>query len=62
MQSANSPHGRGNYQNLNANENEIPIEFYEPGLQAGIHFASIDEKKRLWWKNALITAGCILSW
>lgn len=56
---------RVRYQNVNQNgENDgVSADFYEPGLQiAGIHFASIDEKKRLWWKNAFITAGCIASW
>ncbi|KIJ50780.1 hypothetical protein M422DRAFT_27304 [Sphaerobolus stellatus SS14] len=27
-----------------------------------VHLATIEEKKRLWWRNAFITAGCIASW
>lgn len=56
---------RARYQHVDQSAENIGISanFYEQGLQtAGIHFASIDEKKRLWWKNALITAGCIASW
>ncbi|GJJ05936.1 hypothetical protein Clacol_000123 [Clathrus columnatus] len=60
MSSTNYPDGRGRYHTVN--ETDIPTEFIESELQTGIHFASIDEKKRLWWKNALITAGCITSW
>lgn len=30
--------------------------------QASIHLATVEEKKRLWWRNAFITSGCIASW
>ena len=28
----------------------------------GLHYASIAEKKRLWWRNAIINALFIASW
>jgi len=28
----------------------------------GVHIASVEEKKRLWWKNAVINTLFMLSW
>jgi len=37
-----------------------PFTYYD--LQDQVHLASLAEKKRLWWRNALITGLFIASW
>lgn len=39
-------------------ENDIPLGM----ANEGIHFASIAEKRRLWWRNAIINTLFIASW
>ena len=39
-------------------EDDIPLGL----VNEGIHFASIVEKKRLWWRNAIINTLFIASW
>jgi solute carrier family 35, member C2 len=29
---------------------------------SAVHLATVEEKKRLWWRNALITGACIAFW
>ncbi|OBZ67087.1 putative transporter C22E12.01 [Grifola frondosa] len=40
-------------------QNDSPSEH---GLEHSVHLASLAEKKRLWWRNALINAAFIASW
>ena len=44
-------------------------EFYDPTLDSetfhdtqGVHYATEAEKKRLWWRNAVVNALFIASW
>ena len=58
-------------------EEALPDEFRHPGLDPsheepllgadthtyrGVHFATLKEKQKLWWKNAYIDALFICSW
>ena len=41
-------------------EDDIPLRQLEH--DEGVHWASVAEKKRLWWRNAVISALFIVSW
>ncbi|KAJ3497150.1 hypothetical protein NLJ89_g10390 [Agrocybe chaxingu] len=53
-----SPNGHLEHRPRQSYEEEIPRDAYHEG----VHIASVAEKKRLWWRNAIINALFIASW
>ncbi|KAF8585781.1 triose phosphate transporter [Ramaria rubella] len=57
---------RGQYQDVNEEIESLSfLRHHEHGPhdpQEALHLATVEEKKRLWWKNALITGACIALW
>lgn len=43
-------------------EDEPESERFLEYQQSSVHLATVEEKKRLWWRNALITGACIALW
>jgi solute carrier family 35, member C2 len=42
-------------------ETEEFLEYHDQ-QQSSVHLATVEEKKRLWWRSALITGACIAFW
>lgn len=64
-----APHDRDQYQHVateqGTDDPHDPSAYRDAERQARlsrVHLATVQEKKRLWWRNALITSGCIASW
>ena len=62
MPSTSTRDHRDQYQHVNeVIENQELVDDPESDGPA-LHLASVAEKKRLWWRNALITGACIALW
>jgi len=52
---------REDYSSAYSQRNDYEADNYIP-LDSDIHLASLDEKKRLWWRDAAINGLFIASW